>query len=164
MRMIKPSPGECADRQTILHLKMKFADAGELKTRLEDVYAANQEKPHGVNRTVVSGISKVDLQPFQFENEEIQRYLEQYWFPDFPKIGEQYDELFDTLADVNEKLWKLEDEARVLRKAKKDQSTMYRAGTVLFMITEENDRRAELVQNINKLFGIDVREKVYAGQ
>ena len=164
MRMIKPSPGEAADRQTILNLKIKSVDTGELRVRQgEDKTVVDKENgPFAVNKRIVSGISKIDIQPFLMENEEIQRYLEQFWFLDFPKVGEQYDELFDTLAEVNERLWKLEDEARALRRAKKDTAAVYRAATVLFEITEENDKRSELVQQINQLFGVEAREKVYA--
>jgi len=163
MRMIKPSPGECADRQTILKLKVAAADPEEAKVSYDQVHTATADgMERTVNRTVLKNAPKVDIQPFLLENEEIQRYLEQYWFPDFPKVGKQYDDLFDVLAEVNEKLWKLEDEARVLRTAEKNTNTIYRAATVLFEITEENDKRSELVRAINRLFAIDTQEKVYA--
>jgi hypothetical protein len=163
MRMIKPSPGECADRQTILKLKVASVDPGESKVAGDQVHvmdAGGSERT--VNRTLLKNAPKVNVQPFLLENEEIQRYLEQYWFPDFPRVGDRYDELFDGLADVNERLWKLEDEARVLRAAEKNTDTIYRAATVLFEITEENDKRSELVREINRLFSIDTQEKVYA--
>ena len=163
MRMIKPSPGECADRQTILKLKIAAADPGEAKVGYDEVYTATPDgNERKVNRTILQNAPKVNVQPFLMENEEIQRYLEVFWFPDFPKVGDRYDELFDTLAEINERLWKLEDEARVLRRAKKDPNTVYRAATVLFEITEENDKRSEMVQTINQLFGIEGKEKVYA--
>ena len=158
MRMLKPDPGELVDRQTILELKIKHADSGETET------AADEKEVEGgaVARTVVKGNSKVDIQPFLWENEEIQRYMEKNWFPDFPHIGEEYDELFDSLAEVNGRLWDLEDEARALRAATKNPATMNRAGIVLFEITEENDKRAELVKKINALFNIHSQEKMYA--
>src|SRR5438128_1410200 len=99
-RMITPSPGECVDRQTILRLKAEAVDTGEVNTRQEEI---TREGQRPVSRTVISGASTVDISPFLHEHEEIQRYLETHWFPDFPKVGEQFDTLYDQLAEVNEK-------------------------------------------------------------
>lgn len=169
MRMLKPSPGECADRQTILQLKIKAGGAGSEPENVKKVTESGVlERQDGtefpVSRDVIVGTSKINIQPFVDENEALQRYLEQNWFPDLKAAqGIEYDDLLDQLGDVNERLWKLEDEARMLKRTSpKTQPIHMRAAEVLFHITEENDKRAELVSKINALFKVDTREKIYA--
>lgn len=168
MRMLKPSPGECADRQTILLLKIQYGGEGSEPENVKlSMESGVLEKEGGVEipaqRVTVKGTSKVNIKPFQEEHELLQRYLENNWFPDIPKDkGVVYDEYLDQLADVNERLWKLEDEARALRKVTpRTQTVWMRAGEVLFTINDENDQRAELVQKINKLFDVQQLEKLY---
>lgn len=173
MRMLKPSPGEIADRQTILALKIKAGGAG---SEPENIKMADEsgvlERADGTevaaSRVLISGTSKVNIKPFVEENELLQQYLEKNWFPALNRgRGVEYDELFDQLGDVNERLWNLEDEARELKRTFKAGVDNFgsldeRARTVLFAITTENDKRSGLVQQISELFGITMQEKIYA--
>ena len=140
MRFLKPSPGECTDRQTILQIKCRVA--------------AQQGKP---------------LEHFVGENNDIQRYLEQEWFPEGlirngARITAQYDKLQDQLRAVNQHLWDLEDEIRsIMALAKEEQVKrvweVFRIGTSIPVF---NDKRAALVAEINELFGVVSREKIYS--
>lgn len=85
MRLLRPSPGEVADRQTILFLKIQACIA-QMK----------------------------DASKFVDENAECQRYLDLYWFKSLtPEQGKQFDDLLEELAKVNKTLWDLEDKIRV---------------------------------------------------
>ena len=162
-RLIKPAPGECADRQGILQIKMEHADTGEAATRQgEDRVATDGETTWGVNRTVLKGASKINIEPFKWEHEDIQQYLEKNWFINFPQNEQSWELLFDALKEVNQRLWKLQDEARVLRQATKTNAVVYRGATCLWEIDELNEKRSDLVKEINHLFGVDVVEKIYA--
>lgn len=165
MRMLKPSPGECVDRQTILKLKMEAAETGQVSTKQDaDKVVSDGETTWGVNRSVMTGASKIDISHFVWEHNALQDYLEKEWMtPEFDHVGDSYNALSDQLQEINAHLWKLEDEARVLRGATKGNATVYRAATVLFEITDANDQRAKLVQEINKLFNVEQKEKMYAG-
>ena len=173
--MLKPSPGEAADRQTILHLKLDHADTqsptDEFELATQDVDAKPVVKDGktlgAVGRTVNKGASKIDVQPFLWEHEELQQYLEKTYFVNYPDAGKAYDKLFDELKEINSRLWNLEDEARTLRQLKIsvapfDNAAVYRAAVVLCEITQANDERAETVKKINALFGISQQEKMYA--
>ena len=165
MRLLKPSPGECVDRQTILQLKMAAADPGNLSTKVDaDKTITDGETTWAVNRTLVKNASTVDITPWQYEHEAIQQYLEKEWFPTRSiDIADSFDLLSDQLFEINQKLWKLEDEARELKGTSQNTARAFRAEVVLFEITMSNDKRAELVRQINQLFGVDVVEKLYAG-
>jgi hypothetical protein len=155
-RMLNPSPGEIADRQTILILKIRH---GEVKER----QSALVSKPgNGLSRPTAKGISASKVQHFVDENEQLQKHLDANWFSSVPTAVKQtYHELFAELATTNGQLWKREDEARTLRLETRNATVMCRAGELMFEITLLNDKRAEFVQQINELFGITVQEKVY---
>ena len=161
-RMLKPSPGECADRQTILALKIKYGTGGnETSTRSE----TKTSTVGVVSRTVIESPSAVNIQPFIDENEQIQQYLEKLWLPELVENKpQQYDQYFDELAEVNSQVWKLMDQAHVLYDApdKRQLQVNFRAAETLFSIVELNDKRAKLVGQINELFSIKVQEKIYA--
>ena len=161
MRLIKPSPGELADRQTILEIKIEHVDR-EVVDKEPDL---RQKGP--VVRTVVMGDTKVQVHHFFYELELIQNHLKQDWIPDIlnkPGMVEKYDELYDELTDINSALWDLQDEARILRNApdKFKEAACKRAAEVLFAIDTANEKRAELVKSINELWGLEHQEKVYA--
>ena len=60
------------------------------------------------------------------------------------------------LADVNRKLWDAEDEVRELPR-----SAQERLAELAKWIPELNDRRADLVQRVNRLFAVSQTEKLY---
>lgn len=138
MRMLRPSPGECADRQSILLLKCKY---GALK--------------------------HVDVKPFSDENNEIQSYLQKNFFYQLnEEKGAKFDELLKKLQEVNHSLWKIEDEVRIyVRKddAREaiDGDQQERLSEIALTIPRLNDKRSDLVQEINAIFGLAGREKVY---
>jgi len=174
MRLLKPVPGECADRQTILELKMKYGGT-EVPVDTTDVVEppkeiTNVKNEGGVATTVarqkfVSG--KVNIQPFVDEHEMIQSYLEQFWFPELDSragVDTEYDKLYEELAEVNLTIWKLTDRGHVLvaaAKANKDGADMLAMADVMVGTIEQNDVRAELVRRINELFGLKVQEKIF---
>lgn len=136
MRLMKPAPGEIADRQTILNLKAKFGEA------------------KGLN-----------VQPFIDENELCQQYLEKNWFPDLKaQDAEEYDSLLSDLEEINLQVWQLTDQSHTLKEAPDRFQALanQRAAEVLFMITDMNDKRAEIVYQINGLFQLKVQEKIFA--
>lgn len=134
-RMLNPSPGEVADRQTILQLKIQHVSSQTLPRK---------------------------MQHFTQEHGRLQEYLEDKWFPHLPtELRAIYDQLCSRLATINKDLWECEDRARALRAATKNRQSMHQAGELLFEITRLNDDRAEAVKKINELFGINLQEKIY---
>lgn len=170
MRMLKPSPGELADRQTILQLKMEHAQPFEEPKRKEQYIKGTPDpavREDKVSRVTIKGASKIDIKPFHDEHELIQKYLEEFFFPNIAadtNRQKQFDAFHDNLFEVNGKLWKLEDQARVLRAApdKFQEVAAKRAAEVLFMINDLNDERAALVKKINEIWNIVGQEKMYA--
>lgn len=158
MRMLHPSPGEIVDRQTILQLKLQAINKQPRAHAPLDL----EGKPAGTVRTAVAG--KLDPTQFELEHNELQEYLEKFWFPDLkPDVGKNFNALMEDLAEVNQRLWQLEDEARQLRYASmRGNLEGDRPKEILFAINDWNDRRADLVQKINGLWGLQGREKIYA--
>lgn len=166
-RMIRPSPGEAADRQTILELKIKAGGGKpeETEEEVDDKGEQTDKVVYETNRWILKDPSQINIQPFLDESEEIQQYLEKVWFPGLPPDkGSQYDQLYDELAEVNTQLWRLTDEQHVLRDApdRMKDTTTKRAAEVLYSIADFNDKRAELVGKINSLFSIIGVEKIFA--
>ena len=188
MRLIKPSPGEAADRQTILELKMKHGgtevpvDGADL-TRPEEAKRAEPPKEivsvrneGGVATTVarqkfVSG--RVNIQPFIDEHEMIQAYWSGNGFQSWShalNADIEFDKLYEELAEVNAIIWKVTDQGHIL--ALQSKGVMLKqnvspvevdklAADCLYATIEQNDKRAELVRKINLLFGINVVEKMF---
>ena len=79
------------------------------------------------------------------------------WFGKNPGADRRaYDEAAQELADVNRKLWDAEDEVRELPR-----SAQERLAELAKWIPELNDRRADLVQRVNRLFDVSQTEKLY---
>jgi hypothetical protein len=79
------------------------------------------------------------------------------WFGKNPGADRRaYDEAARELAEVNGKLWDAEDEVRALARNAKD-----RLAELAKWIPELNDRRADLVQGVNRLFAVSQTEKLY---
>lgn len=162
MRLLKPNPGECADRQTILELKIKYGmGVGDTKTTAEVV----KTQVGMLSRTTVETPVGVNVQPFIDENEQIQQYLEKNWFPDLKEHqGPEFDRIYEELQELNHQVWKLTDQSHTLKEApdRMQEQANRRAAEVLFQITELNDKRAELVRKINELWSVRVQEKIFA--
>ncbi len=136
MGLLAPSPGEVVDRQTILELKIAAAKKNQISTR-----------------------------DFAEEYDQLQAYLGKNSFT--PKPGQDdFKTLYAKLKDMNTQLWNIEDEIRlIIRQAGAPSSLTaeQRAAVcrISFAIPRLNDQRAELVQQINKLFNINRVEKLY---
>jgi hypothetical protein len=162
MSLIKPKPGDLVDRQSILELKIAHVESQkDFDNEPEQVVA------HGaVARTVVSNPTKINVHPFVDELELIVSYLKKNWIPDILLDEDKvhaYDAHYEALKEVNAQLWDLEDKARTLRDAPDNfqEEACRRAAEVLFSITSLNDKRADIVRRINKLWSIDLQEKLY---
>jgi len=135
MQLLRPSPGECVDRQTILRIKIQEA----AKTGL-------------------------DCRHFGDEDGELQLYLEKTWFQAATGAQVEQLELFSAeLKKVNQSLWDLENKIRnlkLLSTEERDKRTKDIVSIAL-AIPELNDERARLVAVINSLFGLMAQEKLY---
>ena len=127
MGLMNPSPGELVDRKTILHLKI---EAGRRK--------------------------QVDVGHFRQELELIEAALVEWFCKTSGTDRGAYDAATRDLADVNQQLWRAEDEVRALPRSERD-----RLAELAKLIPELNDRRAELVQQVNRLFRVGQVEKIY---
>jgi len=163
--IINPSPGDLVDRQTILLVKLEHCGV-EGDTGLQPVSSEVMEvsKEKTVARTVLMEKTEINIQPFILEANAIQEKLHLYWFYKLSdKQGEEFNTLFAKLKATNAGLWKLEDQARVLRMApdKQSDTILHRKAETLDAITFNNDQRADLVRKINSLWNIDIQEKLY---
>jgi hypothetical protein len=135
MQLLRPSPGECIDRQTILQIK------------IQEATKAGSDGRH-----------------FRDEDKELQLYLERTWFQAAQGEVVKRLELFSAdLKKVNQSLWDLENKIRYLKslpKEKRDKRTEDIVSIAL-AIPELNDERARLVGIINSLFGLMAQEKLY---
>jgi hypothetical protein len=161
MSIMRLLPGDLADRQTIVELKINHCNAefdGDEKDR--------KEISLPVARTLVSK-NAVNVAPFLDELDLIRKKLAQDWVPDLERNNkvEEYDKLYDALAEANLQLWNLEDEIRVLRAAPEriSQSRVWliRAAECGVNISETNDIRASLIKQINALWNYNTQEKFY---
>jgi hypothetical protein len=167
-RIIRPVPGECADRQTILELKMKYGGTEEPVNTSEEIRSVGDDG--GSVATITRRKfkrGKMNIQPFIDEHEMIQSYLQREWFApsQFTKAqADEFDSLYDELREVNGELWKLTDQGHILLEASrhgKDNAYDQRAAEVMYSTILQNDKRAEIVGKINMLFSINVVEKIF---
>jgi hypothetical protein len=166
MSIIRPKPGELVDRQTILELKLVHCDTGVMERQPEMRPKAMLK---AVTRQVLEGDKTKHRNALAFmdEYELVQDYLIKYYIPDIAtsdQIVSKYDSLYDQLSDINGKIWELEDEARILRDAPDRFAVQAskRAAEVLFSINDLNDKRSEIIHQIDLLWNIDHQEKMYA--
>lgn len=134
MGLLAPTPGEVADRQTIIELKI---DAAKQKN--------------------------LSFSAFSEEYGELQSYLGRN---SFATSSPEYQGLYTKLKDVNTKLWNIEDEIRLIIRQSGEASKLsaeqkIEVCRISFEIPRLNDQRAELVQQVNRLFNVDRREKFY---
>lgn len=99
---------------------------------------------------------QVDVGHFQEELRQIEAALDE-WFRKSPGADRgAFEEASRGLADVNQQLWHAEDEVRALPGDERE-----RLAGLAKLIPALNDRRAELVQQVNRLFRIGQVEKLY---
>ena len=99
---------------------------------------------------------KVGVGHFQKELELIEAALAEWFRKSAGADQGACDEATGGMAEVNQKLWHAEDEVRALTRSERD-----RLAELAKLIPELNDRRAELVQQVNRVFGVDQVEKLY---
>ncbi len=163
--IISPTPGDYIDRQTILQVKLEHCGV-ESSTGYTPVseQLLEQSPQKSVSRTKLLDKTAIDIQPTILEHEAIQERLQTDWYTKLTEAqGDTCYELEKKLKSVNAELWRLEDMARVLR-ISPDRNTeliLRRKSEVLDGITISNDKRMELVKQINSLWGISIQEKVY---
>lgn len=135
MLLLRPSPGACVDRQTILRLKIEN-----------------------------SARRGVDAMQFEEEDRALQLYLEQNWFSSSNRDWRgEFEKHSSALLQVNRALWNLEDEIRCLQSlsVEKRGEKIERIVSIAFEIPRLNDERARLVETINAMFGLTAPEKLY---
>lgn len=173
MRLMKPDPGELVDRQTILELKIDHANV-EINPEQKEGEIPIPKQARGSsklnqNRFIVNKEAKgTRIHLFYDELELISKKLLETWVPDIMTSQEKvdkYDELYASLSETNASLWDLEDQGRVYRAAperyQNDPTFNTRCKDILFEIEDLNDKRADLVKQINALWGIKSQEKSY---
>ncbi|MGH9789533.1 MAG: hypothetical protein ACRD4U_12615 [Candidatus Acidiferrales bacterium] len=99
---------------------------------------------------------KVEVGHFQKELELIEAALAEWFRKSDGADRGAYDQATRGLAQVNQQLWHAEDEVRALASSERD-----RLAALAKRIPELNDRRAELVRQVNRVFGVDQVEKLY---
>ncbi|MBI4465802.1 MAG: hypothetical protein HY656_00020 [Acidobacteria bacterium] len=99
---------------------------------------------------------QMDIVHFQKELDLIEAALADWLGKNVGADRRAYDEATQELADVNRKLWQAEDEVRQLPRNERD-----RLADLAKLIPELNDRRADLVQRVNRLFRVSHAEKMY---
>lgn len=164
--IINPTPGDLVDRQTILQIKIAkcgvVSDTG-IQPVSQEITSFSSEA--AMSRTKLLEKTEVNIQPLVIEHEAIQQKLERDFFPKLDAFGASaFDPLLEKLLNINKTLWKLEDQARVLRSApdKQLQTVLERKAECLDVISTSNDMRLGVVKQINALWGIQSEEKIYS--
>ncbi|MEE8200130.1 MAG: hypothetical protein V3R29_03090 [Candidatus Acidoferrales bacterium] len=99
---------------------------------------------------------QVEVAHFQEELKLIEAALADWLRKNAGADRRAYDEATQELAEVNRKLWQAEDQVRQLPRSERD-----RLAELAKFIPELNDRRADLVQRVNRLFRVSHAEKMY---
>ncbi len=99
---------------------------------------------------------QVDVGHFQEELSLIEAALAEWFRKSSGADRGAYEETSRGLAEVNLQLWNAEDEVRALAPGARD-----RLAELAKLIPALNDRRAELVQQVNRLFRVGQVEKIY---
>src|SRR5574341_2558685 len=99
---------------------------------------------------------QVEVGHFQKELELIEAALADWFGKHAGADRRACDAITLDLADANQQLWRAEDEVRALPRSERD-----RLAELAKLIPELNDRRAALVQQVNRLFRVGQVEKLY---
>ena len=159
MSIMRLLPGDLADRQTIIELKINHCNA--------EFDEDKQDKPRGGVARVLVNKNVVNVAPFLDELDLIRKRLEKDWVPDlnFRNKVEDYDKLYDKLSDTNSQLWDAEDKIRALKVAPESiqriLSWLQQVADTALLIVDLNDTRAELIKQINALWNYTTQEKMY---
>ena len=159
MSIMRLLPGDLADRQSIVELKINHCNA--------EFDGDVTRKPRGgVERTLVTK-NAVDVAIFLDELDMIRHALETKWVPDLIAQNkvEAYDKLYDELNEANTQLWELEDLIRALKAAPQEMEGrvdwLGRVKDIAFDIVTKNDKRSAVIKQINALWGYNRQEKMY---
>lgn len=136
-RLLEPDLGEVLDRLAILQLKLD----------------------HGMGRNVPTAA-------WEEEQRQLDDYLQkkiQAWQSVATGFAqEEFGKANAELVVVNGKLWAAEDEIRTYCKTEQLTDDECRdLATLAMRIADLNDVRCNLVQKINRLFGVETQEKIY---
>ena len=171
--LMRPLPGDLADRQSILELKINHSNA-EFDEDKSDPFSpgmygtkiTTDEKTMGITRTLVNK-NAINVAPFLDELDLVRKELEKKWVPDLIAMNkvEQYDNLYSQLEEVNKQLWDMEDKMCALRMAPervtKTPDWISQTSDTGIAISEQNHKRSELIKQINAIWGYKTQEKMY---
>lgn len=165
MSIMRLLPGDLADRQSIVELKINHSNA-EFDEEEANPFAAKRTSGAGIARVLINK-GAINVAPFLDELDLIRKKLEKEWIPDLQRNNkvEAYDKLYTELEETNSQLWDLEDKIRALKSA----PDAYEGQTnwlnvvkdTAFDIVTKNDKRSVLIKQINALWGYTTQEKLY---
>lgn len=134
MSLLKPTPGEVIDRLSIVELKIEACQRAGLET----------------NRLTQEFFK---LRSFIWKHHTA--IVPQVLFRDRDESSTIFD-LSEQLSNTNSELWKAEDDVRI------PSATMLQIASSAQLITKLNDRRCNLIRQIDKACGVEsIEEKIY---
>lgn len=162
--ILNPSPGDLADRQTILEVKLAHcgvaSDTGYAPSSQELMEQSNKKS---VARTVIEK-TEINIEPFLQEHAGIQERLTLDWFSKInDTTGAKFDALIAELKIVHERLFDVEDQSRTYLHAPAKDTLLVqrRLAELRNSTTTLNDKRALLIKQINALWELEIVEKLY---
>ena len=162
----RPLPGDLADRQSILQLKIDHSNIDEFN---DDQKGEHGKTKGTVNRvTLPKGSANPRTVQFMEEHALILKAIQANFTLDLQNnqmFQDKYDAKYSELAEVNATLWKLEDEIRALKqgtpKVSPGHTWLVRVADTAFDIVVHNDKRSELIKQINAMWHYTTNEKLY---
>jgi|SRR6202044_3624310 len=168
----RPLPGDLADRQSILELKIQHSNVDEFN---DDQKGEHGKTKGTVNRvTLPKGSANPKTVQFIEEHALILKAIQANFTLDLQNnqmFQDKYDAKYSELAEVNATLWKLEDEIRALkaapvqdkipRSSDRGFAWLHRVKDTAFDIVVHNDKRSELIKQINAMWHYTTNEKLY---
>jgi hypothetical protein len=136
--LLEPEIGEVLDRMSILQLKLNV----------------------GMRKNVPTASWEEELRVL---DNYLQRKIQGYQRTATSFSNDQFSNANARLGIVNAKLWEAEDRIRVYRKAGSlTDSEKMELGEFGLRIADLNDVRAQLVNELNQMFGVSANTKMYA--
>jgi hypothetical protein len=159
MKLLSPNPGEAIDRQMVCWVKAEQCE--------QTVKESNVNTKTFENQTFTPK-ARIDPKQFVDEINALQKHLLENWFILIPKtnpLSTQLDKHISDLKTLHTRLYQLNNQLRSLHKAYNAQDSEApsprEVQLLAFQITDLNDARANIVFEINKLFGCPTVEKLY---